>query len=94
MPGKRGDGSIATELAMDVKGEAATLQQHLAELENRKLALQRLSSFVSIHGAELQCPRCWILNDAAASLRPIDGGKKDQDSFQCTVCESEFGLRI
>jgi hypothetical protein len=95
---------IATELAMDVKGEAATLQRRLAELENRKLeiearldaakyALQRLSSFVSVRGTEFQCPRCWILNEAIASLRPIDGETKDQDSFRCIVCESEFGLR-
>jgi hypothetical protein len=50
----------------------------LAELENRtlemearldatKFALQRLSSFVSVRGNELQCPRCWILNEAIAS---------------------------
>jgi hypothetical protein len=95
---------IATELAMDVKGEVATLQRRLAELENRKLeiearldaakyALQRLSSFVSVRGTEFQCPRCWILNEAIASLRPIDGETKDQDSFRCIVCESEFGLR-
>jgi hypothetical protein len=95
---------IATELAVDVKGEVATLQRRLAELENRKLeiearldaakyALQRLSSFVSVRGTEFQCPRCWILNEAIASLRPIDGETKDQDSFRCIVCESEFGLR-
>jgi hypothetical protein len=95
---------IATELAMDVKGEVATLQRRLAELENRKLeiearldaakyALQRLSSVVSVRGTEFQCPRCWILNEAIASLRPIDGETKDQDSFRCIVCESEFGLR-
>jgi hypothetical protein len=95
---------IATELAMDVKGEVATLQRRLAELENRKLeiearldaakyALQRLSSFVSVRGTEFQCPRCWILKEAIASLRPIDGETKDQDSFRCIVCESEFGLR-
>jgi len=88
---------IATELAMDVKGEVATLQRRLAELENRKLeiearldaakyALQRLSSFVSVRGTEFQCPRCWILNEAIASLRPIDGETKDQDSFRCIVC--------
>ena len=76
----------------------------VAELENRKLeiearldaakyALQRLSSFVSVRGTEFQCPRCWILNEAIASLRPIDGETKDQDSFRCIVCESEFGLR-
>ena len=64
---------IATELAMDAKDEAAALQRHLAGLETRKLemeprlstakfALQRLSSFVSVRGTELQCPRCWILN--------------------------------
>ena len=52
---------------MDAKDEAAALQRHLAELETRKLemearlstakfALQRLSSFVSVRGTELQCP--------------------------------------
>ena len=95
---------IATELAMDAKDEAAALQRHLAELETRKLemearlstakfALQRLSSFVSVRGTELQCPRCWILNEAAASLRSIDGTTREQASFRCIVCKSEFGLR-
>ena len=65
-------------MTMDAKDEAAALQRHPAELETRKLemearlstakfALQRLSSFVSVRGTELQCPRCWILNEVAAS---------------------------
>lgn len=69
---------IATELGDGSQAEAPTLQRRLAELENRtlemearldatKFALQRLSSFVSVRGNELQCPRCWILNEAIAS---------------------------
>jgi hypothetical protein len=96
---------IATELAMDVKGEAATLQRRLAELENRKLemearldaakfALQRLSSFVSVRGNDLQCPRCWILNEAPANLQPIDGGTKDQAFAKASsVCELDLHPR-
>ena len=89
---------IATELATDVKGEVATLQRRLAELENGKLemearldaakfALQRLSSFVSVRGNDLQCPRCWILNEAPES--PAHRRRNEGSS----VCESEFGLR-
>ena len=36
---------------------------------------------------------CWILNEAAASLRSIDGTTREQASFRCIVCNSEFGLR-
>ena len=94
---------IATELAMDAKEEATSLQRHLTELESRKIqlearlitarfALQRLSNFESMRSTELQCPRCWILNETAANLQSIEGDAKDHVGFRCSVCKSEFNL--
>jgi hypothetical protein len=94
---------IATDLATDAKGKASVLQKQLAEIEAEKratetalttanLALQRLSSFVSIRGGDLQCPRCWIYNENVAGLRPIGGGTKTVDKFRCDECEQEFEL--
>ena len=65
---------IATELAMDAKDNVAELQRKLSAVETAKLeiearlntanhALERLSSFVSIRGSDLQCPRYWINNE-------------------------------
>ena len=76
---------IATELAMDAKDNVADLQRKLSAVEAAKLeiearldtanhALERLSSFVSIRGSNLQCPRCWINNEVIATLRPGIGG--------------------
>src|SRR6516225_6558966 len=72
---------IATELAMDAKDNLADLQRKLSAIETAKVeiearlhtakhALERLSSFVSIRGNDLQCPRCWINKEVIASLRP------------------------
>jgi hypothetical protein len=94
---------IATELAMDAKDEATSLQRHLTELESRKFelearlltarfALQRLSNFESMRSTELQCPRCWILSETAADLHSIEVEAKDQVGFRCAVCKSEFNL--
>jgi NMD protein affecting ribosome stability and mRNA decay len=69
---------IATELAMDAKDNVAGLQHKLSAIETAKVeiegrlhianhALQRLSSFVSVRGSDLQCPRCWINNEVTAS---------------------------
>jgi hypothetical protein len=59
---------IATELAMDAKDNVADLQRKLSAVETPKVeiearlntanhALERLSSFVSVRGSDLQCPR-------------------------------------
>jgi hypothetical protein len=83
---------IATELALDAKDEVADLQRKLSAVETAKIeiearlrtanhALGRLSSFVSIRGSDLQCPRCWINNEVIASLRPAGGGIADTTIF-------------
>jgi hypothetical protein len=95
---------IATELAMDAKDNVADLQRKLSSVEAAKLeievrldtanhALERLSSFVSIRGSDLQCPRCWIENEVIAILRPASGGPSGHD-FRCETCKSEFNLQI
>jgi transposase-like protein len=94
---------IATELAMDAKDNVAGLQHKLSAIETAKVeiegrlhianhALQRLSSFVSVRGGDLQCPRCWINNEVTASLRPANGGSGN--GFRCETCKSNFNLQI
>jgi hypothetical protein len=95
---------VATELALEAKEEASKLERLLTELENRKremeahlltgkMALERLSTFVSVRGDDLQCPRCWINREVSATLKSVTAGGQDQDSFRCTICQSEFALR-
>jgi hypothetical protein len=96
---------IATELAMDAKDNFSDLQRKLSALETAKLeiearlhianhALERLSSFVSLRGSDLQCPRCWINSEVIASLRPASGSDSGRDSFRCETCKSVFNLQI
>jgi hypothetical protein len=96
---------IATELAMDTKDDVADLQRKVSAIEKAKVeiesqlhianhALERLSSFVSLRGSDLQCPRCWINSEVIASLRPAGGGDSGHDSFQCETCKSVFNLQI
>ncbi len=96
---------IATELAMDAKDNVADLQHKLSAVEAAKLqtearletanhALERLSSFVSIRGSDLQCPRCWINNEVIATLWPASDGPSGDDNFRCEICKSDFNLQI
>ena len=95
---------IATELAINAKDDVADLRRKLSAIETAKVeiesrlhianhALERLSSFVSIQGSDLQCPRCWITTEVIASLRPSNGNS-DHDKFRCETCKSIFDLRI
>jgi uncharacterized protein (UPF0212 family) len=58
---------IATELAIEAKGNVADLERKLSAIETAKSeiearlrtgkhALERLSGFVSMRGSDLQCP--------------------------------------
>jgi hypothetical protein len=96
---------IATELAMDARDNVADLQRKLSAIETAKVelearlhtakhALGRLSSFVSLRGSDLQCPRCWINNEVIASLRPASGAISDHEHFRCETCKSDYNLRI
>ena len=95
---------IATELAMDAKDDVADLQRKLSAIETAKVeiesrlhianhALERLSSFVSMRGSDLQCPRCWITSEVIASLQ-LSNGNGDHDKFRCETCKSVFDLQI
>ena len=96
---------IATELAMDAKDNLADFQRKLLAIETAKVeiearlhtanhALERLSTFVSIRGSDLQCPRCWINNEVIASLRLANGDDSGHDEFRCETCKSSFNLQI
>ena len=96
---------IATELAMDAKDNLADLQRKLSAIETAKVemearlhianhALRRLSSFGSIRGGDLQCPRCWINNEVIASLRLANGDDSGHEEFRCETCKSSFNLQV
>jgi transposase-like protein len=96
---------IATELAMDAKDDLADLQRKLSAIKTAKVeiearlhianhALDRLSSFVSIRGNDLQCPRCWINTEVISSLQPVGGGDSAHDVYRCETCKSSFNLQI
>ena len=96
---------IATELAVDAKDDLADLQRKLSAIETAKAeiearlhianhALERLGSYVSIRGNDLQCPRCWINNEVIAKLQPASGGDSARRHFQCETCNSDFNLQI
>jgi transposase-like protein len=96
---------IATELAMDAKDDVADLRRKLSAIETAKVeieaclhianhALERLSSFVSVRGSDLQCPRCWINNEVIAALRPANCGDGGRDKFRCETCKSNFNLQV
>jgi transposase-like protein len=96
---------IATELAMDAKDDLADLQRKLSAIETAKVeiearlhianhALERLSSFVSIRGNDLQCPRCWINTEVISSLQPAGGGDSTHDNYRCETCKSSFNLQV
>ena len=95
---------IATELAMDAKDDVVDLQRKLSAIETAKVeiksrlhmanhALERLSSFVSMRGSDLQCPRCWITSEVISSLQ-LSNGNGDHDQFRCGICKSIFDLQI
>ena len=95
---------IATELAMDAKENVADLQRKLSAIETAKVeiesrlhianrALERLSSFVSMRGSDLQCPRCWITSEVIASLQ-LSNGNGDHDKFRCEICKSIFDANL
>ena len=90
---------------MDAKDNLADLQRKLSAIETAKVeiearlhtanhALERLSSFVSIRGSDLQCPRCWINNEVIASLQSASGGDSGHDEFRCETCKSSFNLQV
>jgi transposase-like protein len=96
---------IATELAIDAKDDLSDLQRKLSAIETARVeiearlrianhALERLTTFVSIRGNDLQCPRCWINNEVIASLQPASGGDSAHDNYRCETCKSNFNLQV
>ena len=92
---------IAAELARTLKGRISELQRDLAEVEEKKRAIQeqleaaRLSTdrtldFQPQIGADFQCPRCWIEHEKRCTLTRMGGGTRTEDFFHCRAC----GLQI
>jgi hypothetical protein len=88
----------AGEIASDYQQRVAKLERELRELEARKLQIEeelrtssvipkRLAKFQAKIGAEYQCPRCWLEQEAFSTLEPIGGGTRHEDYFRCRSCD-------
>jgi hypothetical protein len=85
---------IAIEKANDIKGRTSALKRELAQIEERKAAIEiqlkeaslasdRSRNFTPEIGGDLQCPYCWVATETESRLRPIGGGSSYEDFFRC-----------
>jgi hypothetical protein len=88
--------TLAHEMAMKAHMRTSELQRELAEIEARKLALEkqlrsasaaqsRLASFVPLAKREFRCPRCWIERETRSTLVPV----ADYEFLRCEACQLE-----
>ena len=72
--------------AQSLKPERLKIEKRLQEIEAvmdaAHLCHQRARDFSSEGGRSLQCPCCWILHEAKASLTRVSSDTKD-DVFRC-----------
>lgn len=66
-----------------------------ATIQSASLCHERRRNFVAQVGRDFQCPRCWVLDEAKATLTPVPSDTKN-DRFRCSRCdlavEVEMGL--
>ena len=83
--------------AQSLKPERVKIQLRLKEIEGIMKAAdvchQRVRDFSAHVGRDLQCPRCWILNEAKTALTPIPSDTKD-DLFRCDVCGQSVRIEM
>jgi len=93
---------VAIEIARGLQDSAAGLKNELAELKARAALLEsqvqsadlgrdRALNFEPTYNGELQCPRCWVLRDVRADMKPIPGTDR-KDFFRCRNCQFEFPI--
>lgn len=66
------------------------LSEAEARVESLKRVSERLKTFQPKIGSDYACPRCWIENEIASPLKPIDSDNKREDWWRCTTCRNEF----
>ena len=92
----------AIEIANDIQERALNRKKELAEiklrqaqietqLESAQLCRNRLANFVPEIGGNLQCPRCWVVNETRTALTPTQGDGA-VDRFKCKVCH--WGIEL
>lgn len=69
------------------------MQQRKADLEAkikiRGMYLKRLGSFQPQTGTEFKCPRCWMLDETAATLNVLKSGRTFA-KLHCWRCQQSF----
>lgn len=95
---------IALELANNAAENAKPLERERLEIEARLKAIEatiqsanlyreRSRNFRAEVGGNLQCPRCWVLNEAEVSMVPVRSDTQD-DLFRCSRCKRTVEIRI
>ena len=71
--------------------EQAKLAAMDAVLIAAQLAPKRLATFVVTDGIEYYCPKCWIRDNAKATLRGVPSDGRN-DYMRCNKCGSDFAV--
>lgn len=73
--------------------EQAGVEQRIAEikaqLEAARVAQKRLLNYQPSIGTDFQCPRCWVVNEIRADVRPIPSQTSD-DIMRCGTCGADI----
>lgn len=73
----------------DLKDDAGSFR-HLHG-DPMRLFSERLLNFQVKIGGDLQCPRCWVLHETRAPLRPTTS-TREHDYFHCDACGYDVAL--
>ena len=86
------------ETAESLKPEFHKIKTRLAQIEAQldaaKLYHQRLPHFEPEIGGNLQCPRCWVLNETKTTLTPIPSDTEDNYFRRCLRCGIQIEIEI
>jgi hypothetical protein len=79
------------ELEREIQQKSSERAKLVDELNQARLAPQRLQKYPVVHGSSILCPYCWVVRGRLAALlhlEPGDGG----EALRCNACLTELSL--
>lgn len=83
---------LASQLRNELEKPGYNVASTREKLAAALLVSPRLQNYQTKIGRYYQCPKCWMVDQVQATVKPFGNGTLTEEYFRCEVCHQQYSI--